>query len=47
VPLPDNSTVQVFTWYKDYYYAFICSQGLAISSVVTNNPADEICTSLA
>lgn len=45
VPLPDNTTVQVFTWYEDYYYAFICQQGLAISSALTNNPADEICTS--
>ena len=46
VPLTGGSTVQVFTWYKDYYYSFICAQGLAISSVVTNNPTDEICTSL-
>uniref|UniRef100_A0A061RH36 IPT/TIG domain-containing protein n=1 Tax=Tetraselmis sp. GSL018 TaxID=582737 RepID=A0A061RH36_9CHLO len=45
VPMPDGSLQEVFTWYEDYYHAFICDQRLAVSSLVTKHPADEICTS--
>eukprot|EP00873_Tetraselmis_striata_P017927 jgi/Tetstr1/438191/TSEL_026791.t1 len=45
VPLPDNSTQQVFTWYEDNFHSFICQQRLAISSTRTFNPLDDVCTS--